>query len=81
MVTKSLQLVLQDITRIINNYAYSGRLLSEVRHLRVPEGVNFQYVYPQFSTMKICDFDRQFLIGLHLLRFAQNGTKNLSFNS
>ncbi len=27
MVTKSLQLGLQDFTRIMNNYAYSGRLL------------------------------------------------------
>ncbi len=27
MVTKSILLCLQDFTRIINNYAYSGRLL------------------------------------------------------
>ncbi len=25
--------------------------------------------------MKICDFDRQFLLGSYLLRFARNGTK------
>ncbi len=31
--------------------------------------------------MKICDFDRQFLSFSYLFRFAQNDTKNMSFNS
>ena len=31
--------------------------------------------------MKICDFDRQFLSFSYLFCFAQNYTKNMSFNS
>ncbi len=56
---------LQDFTRIINNYA----------HFRSSE-----FSISLASTVKTCDFDRQFLFA-YLLRFAQNGTKNLSFNS
>ncbi len=31
--------------------------------------------------MKICDFDRHFLSFSYLFRFAQNDTKDMSFNS
>jgi hypothetical protein len=36
---------------------------------------------PNVSTEYAHDFDRQFFISSYLLRFAENGTKKMSFNS
>ena len=81
MVTKSLQLGLQDFTRIMNNCAYSGRLLKWSSSSSTPSGSKFSISLASILNGENMQFRPQFLIGSYLLRFGPNGTKNLSFNS
>ena len=80
MVTKSLQLGLQDFTRIMNNYAYSGRLLKWSSSSSSPSGSKFSISLASILNGENMRF-RPAIFNRLVLRFDPNGTRNLSFNS
>ncbi len=81
MVTKSLQLGLQDFTRIMNNYAYSGRLLKRSSSSSSPSGSKFSVSLASILNGENMGFRPAIFNRLVLARFDPNGTRNLSFNS
>ncbi len=83
MVKESLQLSLQDFTWIINNYAYSGRLLKCMKFfIFETQGNNFLISLATIPNDQNVRFRSAiFIIGSCLLRFTQNDTKSMPFST